>query len=72
MVPLLFGGFFDLDFEIEEELSKDEEDLDREVVLLFFIPDLLVACLDFTVDVREGAILEGCGYPCESFEELVL
>lgn len=26
-------------------------------VLLFRIPDLLVACLDFTVDVREGAIV---------------
>lgn len=30
---------------------------DFEEVLEFFMPDLLVACLDFTVEVREGAIL---------------
>lgn len=68
-MPLLFGGFLDFDFEIEEELSKDEEDLDREVVLLFFMPDLLVACLDLTVLVREGAIVRcvagNLGVPAE-------
>jgi hypothetical protein len=34
------------------------------LVLLFLIPDLfaacLDACLDFTVDVREGAIVSDC------------
>lgn len=28
-------------------------------VLELRMPDLLVACLDFTVEVREGAIFEG-------------
>ena len=34
-----------------------------ELDLLFLIPDLFVACFDFTVDVREGAIMKpGGGY----------
>jgi hypothetical protein len=49
---LLFG-FFDLDFETPSLWGL-------ELVLLFLIPDLLVACFDFTVEVRDGAIVCGC------------
>lgn len=45
--PLPFGF---LDFETP---SFSGLELD----LLFLIPDLFVACFDFTVDVREGAIV---------------
>jgi hypothetical protein len=48
--PLLFGFF---DFETPSFWGF-------ELVLLFLIPDLLVACLDFTVEVREGAIVNLC------------
>jgi hypothetical protein len=46
--PLLCG-FFDLDFETPSLCGF-------ELVLLLRIPDLLAACLDFIVEVREGAI----------------
>jgi len=55
---LLLGGF--LDFETPSLCG-------RVLVLLFRMPDLFAACLDFTVEVLEGAMstvlkeLRSCG-----------